>query len=199
MLYNLNNTFEMQKNKMYKSFRKHGCKNYQLLTQVFGKSTATGQLHHASTQLPPSSDEERQTEEVFLSKSTNNMSESETGSSKGKRPADEFIPGCIRVKKEGKFEKLDSCLQMWATSLEARAQKDLAKVESYKEKSSKKATSPISDPYSVDNCMDVLETMEGVSDDAYNKVVAKFKDPYWRNVFLKMSESRRKAWVANLE
>ena len=76
----------MQKNKGFKTFKKHGCKNYELLGQVFNNSTATGQLHHASTQLPPTSDEERQNEEEFLNGGVH-VTESETssgGRSKGK-------------------------------------------------------------------------------------------------------------------
>ncbi|KAF5206475.1 hypothetical protein FRX31_003938 [Thalictrum thalictroides] len=186
-----------KKNRAYKSFRKLGCKNYQLLGQVFDKSTATGGLHHPSTQLPPTSDEERQTEEDFMNKGTH-VTESGTSSSKGKRPAEDFVPGCIRVK-ESKFERLDSCLQMWASSLEARAQKDLAKATKYKdEQPSNKATSPVSDPYSIEECMDVLEMMEDVSDESYNKALEKFKDNDWRKMFIKMSTPRRKMWVDRL-
>ncbi|PIA58825.1 hypothetical protein AQUCO_00500632v1 [Aquilegia coerulea] len=180
-----------KKNKIFKSFRKSGCKNYQLLGQVFDKSTASGLLHHSSTMLPPSSDEERQTEENFLNKGIH-VTESGTSSSKGKRPAEDFLPGCIRVKKESKLEKLDSCLQIWASTLEARAKKDLAKAAIYNDQSSNKATSPVFDPYTIEECMDVLESMENVPDDSYTKALEKFKDPDWRKMFIKMSSPRRK-------
>ncbi|PIA33812.1 hypothetical protein AQUCO_04000110v1 [Aquilegia coerulea] len=88
---------------------------------------------------------------------------------------------------------------MWASSLEARTQKDLAKASKFKDDhSSNKATSPISDPYTIEECMDVLEMMEDVTDESYNKVLEKFKDKDWRKIFMKMSAPRRKMWVDGL-
>ncbi|KAL2517437.1 Myb DNA-bind 3 domain-containing protein [Abeliophyllum distichum] len=52
----------------YRTFRKEGCKHYELLGEIFGGTTATGGLGNASTQLPPTSDEERQLEDDFLSR-----------------------------------------------------------------------------------------------------------------------------------
>lgn len=190
----------MQKNKNFKAIKKSRCTNYDMLGQAFDKSTATGALHHASTQLPPTSDEERQNEDRFLNKGVHitECEKSGTGSSKGKRIADESIPGCVRLKKESKIEKLDSCLEMWKTSLCARVEKDLAKSEKYKEKYSQ-ATSPISDPYSIEECMDVLEMIDDVSDASFNKSLEKFKDRNWRKMFIKMSAPRKKMWLKSLE
>ncbi|KAL5699869.1 hypothetical protein ACHQM5_030706 [Ranunculus cassubicifolius] len=189
-----------KKNRGFKVFRKSGCKNYHLLTQVFGKSTATGKLHHASTQLPPNSDDERQIEEDILSKGKTvcEAEVSASGSSKDKRSCDDFLPDYIRVKKVSKTEKFDACFEMWATSLEARAQKDLAKAARYKEKSGSKATSPISNPYTIEECMDVLEMIEDVSDESYNNALEKLKDEDWRKMFIKMSAPRRKTWLDRL-
>ena len=157
-------------------------------------------LFHASTQLPPTSDEERQNEEEFLNRGVH-VTESETssgGRSKGKRIAsNDIISGGIRMKKESKFEKLDSCLEMWAASLNARTERDLAKSMKYKSQSSQ-ATSPISDPYSVDECMDVLEMMNDISDNMYNRALEKFTNPDWRKMFIKMPIARRTAWLRNL-
>ncbi|KAL2545736.1 hypothetical protein Fot_14969 [Forsythia ovata] len=44
----------------YWTFRKEGCKHYELLGEIFGGTTATDGLGNASTQLPPTSDKERQ-------------------------------------------------------------------------------------------------------------------------------------------
>ncbi|XP_059648899.1 L10-interacting MYB domain-containing protein-like [Cornus florida] len=41
-----------------KCFRKKGCENYKILGVLFNMSTATGQLHYASTQDPPNIDKE---------------------------------------------------------------------------------------------------------------------------------------------
>ncbi|VVA38851.1 PREDICTED: L10-interacting MYB domain-containing, partial [Prunus dulcis] len=49
-----------------KQFRTQGLEHYQLLGEIFNTTTATGQLHYASSQLPPNSDNERELENNFL-------------------------------------------------------------------------------------------------------------------------------------
>lgn len=56
-------------------------------------------------------------------------------------------------------------------------------------------SSPISDPYSVDNVMDVLESIEDVSSTSYSKALVRFHDPIWRQMLIKMSALRRKQWL----
>ncbi|KAL2523734.1 Myb DNA-bind 3 domain-containing protein [Abeliophyllum distichum] len=43
----------------YKLFREEGCKHYELLGEIFGRTTTIGGLCNASTTLPPTSEEER--------------------------------------------------------------------------------------------------------------------------------------------
>ncbi|KAL2532332.1 Myb DNA-bind 3 domain-containing protein [Abeliophyllum distichum] len=50
----------------YRTFKKEGCKHYELLGEIFGGTTATGGLSNASTQLSPTSNEERQLEDNFF-------------------------------------------------------------------------------------------------------------------------------------
>ncbi|KAM7275866.1 hypothetical protein ACFE04_017732 [Oxalis oulophora] len=109
------------------------------------------------------------------------------GRSKGKRIADNLssCPG----EEEAKFEKLDSCVE---------------EVEKHKEvvanKKHKTTTSSFyGDPYSIEACMDVLEAMKNISDNAYAKVVELFPNPDWRKIFMKMSVVRRNSWVAYLD
>ncbi|KAJ9130711.1 hypothetical protein P3X46_034158 [Hevea brasiliensis] len=161
-----------KKHKNFKGYRKNGYKHYDLLGQVFSKSTTTEHLHHASTQLPPTSNEKCQTKEEFLNRGihVSDGEKSSIGNSKGKQSADDYILGCNKVKKESNSEKLDSCLEMWASSLSARAERDLTKAQRYKSQSNE-AKSVMSDPYSTEECMDMLEAMEGVSDVAYSKAL----------------------------
>ncbi|KAK9921691.1 hypothetical protein M0R45_030193 [Rubus argutus] len=49
-----------------KPYRKKGLEHYDILGDIFNTTTATGQLHYASSQLPPNSDEERELEQIFL-------------------------------------------------------------------------------------------------------------------------------------
>ena len=58
-----------QEGRFHKQFKKHGFKyNYEILGEIFNSSTATGKLSHASTKESPTSDEEKELEEDFLSK-----------------------------------------------------------------------------------------------------------------------------------
>ncbi|KAF2315864.1 hypothetical protein GH714_040569 [Hevea brasiliensis] len=161
-----------KKHKNFKGYRKNGYKHYDLLGQVFSKSTTIEHLHHASTQLPLTSNEKCQTKEEFLNRGihVSDGKKSSIGNSKGKQSADDYILVCNKVKKESKFEKLDSCLEMWASSLSARVERDLTKAQRYKSQSNE-AKSVMSNPYSTEECMDMLEAMEGVSDVAYSKAL----------------------------
>ena len=189
----------MQKHRNFKSFKKNGCKNYELLGQVFSKSTATGHLHHASTQLPPTSDDERQNEEEFLNKGVHviESEKSSTDNSK-KRTNDDFPLGYVRVKKESKLEKLDACLEKWTSSLNAGIERDLAKAEIYKSQSNQ-ASSAVLDPYSIEACMDILETMDSISKYVYNKALEKFMNQDWRKIFILIGANKRQDWLESLD
>ncbi|KAL6499969.1 hypothetical protein OROGR_027879 [Orobanche gracilis] len=57
------------KGRFYKQFKKHGFEHdYDVVGEIFNSSTATGKLSQASTREPPTSDEEKDIEEDFLSK-----------------------------------------------------------------------------------------------------------------------------------
>ena len=64
---------------------------------------------------------------------------------------------------------------MWACSLNARKERDLAKAEKYKAECNI-ATTAQTDFYSIDSCMDALEAMENIYDAAYIKALEKFND-----------------------
>jgi hypothetical protein len=55
------------------------------------------------------------------------------GSYKGKCTKDDNLRSYKHVKKETKFRKFNSCLDMVASPLSTRVQKDLAKAKKYKE------------------------------------------------------------------
>jgi len=117
------------------------------------------------------------------------------GSSRGKRPIDDYLATCNCVNKETKLENSDFCLEILASSLSARAERDLAKAKKYKEMPDQATRAP----YSIDECMDELENLDDVSDTSYIKALEKFKDPDWRIMFVKMSLVRKKSWLKSLE
>lgn len=87
---------------------------------------------------------------------------------------------------------------MWAASLDARKERDLALAEKYKAHCDKGNNIQL-EPYSIDECMDVLDKMENVSGATYNKALEKFKDPDWRRMFMRMPNERKKTWLEGLE
>jgi len=46
--------------------------------------------------------------------------------------------------------------------------------------------------------MAALDELEDISDDAYGKALEKFKDPDWREMFIAMSNERKRGWVIRL-
>ena len=64
---------------------------------------------------------------------------------------------------------------MWASSLNVRKERDLAKVENYKAECNI-TTTVQTDSYSIDLCMNALKAMENIYDAAYIKALEKFKD-----------------------
>ncbi|KAJ6877897.1 hypothetical protein NC651_030594 [Populus alba x Populus x berolinensis] len=57
----------------------------------------------------------------------------------------------------------------------AKVERDLAKVKKYKEMPNK-VSSPLSNPYSIDKYMNVLENLDIVSNASYIKALEKIKD-----------------------
>ena len=55
-----------------------------------------------------------------------------------------------------------------------------------KTKSLEENNFPINLDFSLTNCVCLLEGIEQIDDDTYMKIVEKFKDPYWREIFVNM-------------
>ena len=100
--------------------------------------------------------------------------------------------------KNARLDKFESALEKWAESVSARTEVSKARIEKYKSHGSQ-ATSPLSDPYSIEACMGVLHSMQDVSRTMYNRAVAKFVQAEWRCIFMTMEVDRRMEWLADLE
>ena len=72
---------------------------------------------------------------------------------------------------------LDDALESWTKFLSAKTEASLAKAELIRNQEASRL-----EPYSMDSCMDALEAMGDVSDEAYNKACEKFMMAEWRNV-----------------
>lgn len=76
---------------------------------------------------------------------------------------------------------------------------DLVKAKTYRAMSIESISSKITPvQYTIAKCIDALDDIDGVPNDKYVKALEKFKDPDWREIFLSMSHSRKKAWLDSL-
>ncbi|XLR39842.1 hypothetical protein HN51_017994 [Arachis hypogaea] len=107
--------------------------------------------------------------------------------------------------KSSRLVMLEDALSQWSESMSAKTELSKvkttvlkAKAERYTLKASQ-ATSPLYDPYSIDTCMELLDSIEDIANKVYNKVFEKFKDEDWRCMFIKMPLFRRKDWLTSLE
>ena len=103
--------------------------------------------------------------------------------------------------KTSKGEKLEACIAQWSSTVSMRNEETELRMLYLKEKlahmqgkssiqsSNSEATSP--DPYSTKVCLDILNSMEGVSNEDYMKAIKAFKDPDFRMSFVEMPEIRR--------
>ncbi|XP_050906932.1 uncharacterized protein LOC127120522 isoform X2 [Lathyrus oleraceus] len=73
----------------------------------------------------------------------------------------------------------------------------LAKAERYMDRNVE-ATSYVASDYSLTKCVSALEEIQDISDDIYGKALKKFKDPDWREMFIAMSDDRKRGWLLRL-
>ncbi|KAG8381767.1 hypothetical protein BUALT_Bualt05G0006900 [Buddleja alternifolia] len=183
---------ELMVNKEYKQFRKKGCDHFELLCEIFNETVATGHLARSSTQGPLNSEEELEVEEVFLHGTTKNplfndvedISDSPIEKkSKKKRAKGDAHEGSSRVKNQ--------CLDSSASDAAWNAFRDA-------QLSKKLVYDKASGPSKEEECVDILEKMEGITTMQFVNAIHEFKDASIRITFLRMSEARRIDWVLSL-
>ncbi|GKC00480.1 hypothetical protein Tco_0986616 [Tanacetum coccineum] len=161
------------RDKIFKTFKKKGCKLYPLLTLVFSNSGAS----------------------EYLGVKASEGGEVPSGSKKRKFEGEmEAQPGMRRKKKISGNEKFDALVDVWSESMVARKEIYLAKAERYKGHSSEATL----DEFSIDSCMSALNATPGVSKTCYLKALDRFVDANWRKIFLLMTEERRSDWLESL-
>ncbi|KAG6466114.1 hypothetical protein ZIOFF_076065 [Zingiber officinale] len=169
--------FYLKNEKEYKSIRKEGCDHFHILSEIFGGTTATGDMHRAFTQLPPTSDEERELEEAFINRGVSSYVEVVDDEN-------EDVGGEPNNRRRRKSIARQKYLDLRA-----------AKLEHEQEISSSTGTSGFSDPYSIDMCMQVLNQMDDLSNQVYTKATEAFGKPWLREVFMKIPSNRRAGWL----
>ncbi|GAB2268070.1 hypothetical protein Dimus_003045 [Dionaea muscipula] len=190
-----NNFYKINKSE-YKTFRKEGFRHHEVLREIFHGTSATRGLRNASTELPPTSDEERRMEDDFLNKGTYKHVET-----------DDEVPSTYRrendtkrrrkAPKVKKFDQLSAAMTQWVSSAVGRSadsslrqQYLQTKLTKLKQKENYNQDQE-NDPNSYDVCMEILNNMENLSDGAYIAGIKAFKDADFSKAFVKMLESRR--------
>lgn len=97
--------------------------------EIFANITTIGQLHHASIEVPPPSDEERELEEDFISSGIH--VDKEKFKTTGHHKASTIL-GDRCAKKDTKAMQFESCLEVWSQSLSARTEAHKARAKKYK-------------------------------------------------------------------
>ncbi|KAG8379496.1 hypothetical protein BUALT_Bualt07G0094500 [Buddleja alternifolia] len=171
---------ELMVNKEYKQFRKKGCDHFELLCEIFNETVATGHLARSSTQGPLNSEEEQEVEEVFLHGTTKNplfndvedISDSPVEKkSKKKRAKGDAHEGSSRVKNQ--------CLDSSASDAAWNAFRDA-------QLSKKLVYDKAGGPSKEEECVDILEKMEGITTMQFVNAIREFKDASIRIIFLRI-------------
>ncbi|PKI50593.1 hypothetical protein CRG98_029033 [Punica granatum] len=187
-----------EKNNKFNTFRRQGYRNYKLLTELYGTTTATRALRHSSASSPPTSDEERQMENESLTpeiiRGEMEVSEAEGDSDEIERVEVNVQPsvplGRHQERTPDAQDKLKYCIDILESSTSLRPTPPDSK-------RSRSLLSPEKkDEFSTASIMDELNAMTELSDQEYLICVDRIVDPNWRLVFMKMPPGRRKAWLA---
>ncbi|KAL2491963.1 Myb DNA-bind 3 domain-containing protein [Abeliophyllum distichum] len=108
---------------VWQHFYTEGCKHYHILGEIFSDNTATRGLENASTQLPATSEEERQLEDDFLNRGVHvhveNLDDDTDEIPKTHRREEIGTSGKRRRKepKISKSDKLEACMAQWSSTV----------------------------------------------------------------------------------
>ena len=108
-------------------------------------------------------------------------------------------------KKEFRLSQMGNALKPWVEASKARTKISrartkalLSRVERYKSGTSSEATSAGTNDFIITKCMTALQTIELLDNDKYLKVVEKFTTSEWREIFMNMSNEKKRTWLDRL-
>jgi hypothetical protein len=70
----------------------------------------------------------------------------------------------------------------------------VAQADQPRDKIVESSSSHVTGDCSLTKCVVALEEIKDISDDIFGKALEKFKDPDWREMFIAMSNDRRRGW-----
>ncbi|GMN63339.1 hypothetical protein TIFTF001_032413 [Ficus carica] len=102
-----------------------------------------------------------------------------------------------KQRRRSENSKLDNGQGAWTKDWNSRIETSLLRTDQF-HKNNEMLPSGF-DPYSVAECMDKLESIPDVENVSYFRAMERFLIPEWRQMFIKMSEARRRKWLESLK
>ncbi|CAJ2678340.1 unnamed protein product [Trifolium pratense] len=175
-------------------FQKKGCDHYKLLEIIFNKNNETEVLHHSSVQDQPNTDIEHELNNQYLNIESVNNAHVDNDSSDNDNDSSDNDIQVVQIIRSGKqkIQVKDHSSMKESTSHEVGdALVARAKIV-------EASSSHLTVDCSLTKCVVALEEIRDISDDIFGKALEKFKDPDWREMFIAMSNDRRRGWLLRL-
>ncbi|CAL5341771.1 unnamed protein product [Camellia sinensis] len=163
-----------------KQFQNKGLEHYDLMSEIFAKTFSTGTFARSSRYGAPTSDNEREMDELFHAYTSRKGVVDESCTSKSKRKSS-------GQGQSSKNPRMDDALQSWQRSSDARERFYLRT----------KTNAGATNAYSVSACMDILKSM-ALDSSLYLKSMNMFTSLEWRTMFVTMEPEMRYLWILSL-
>ncbi|KAG6621150.1 hypothetical protein CIPAW_10G123700 [Carya illinoinensis] len=198
------------------AIRTNGCQDYNLLCTIFGQSVATGVLHYASTQEPPTYEEEDRLEEVLRARgpvlgtvtdapidldevdiNIDGLARRQAGSTRRRRR---------EPPRSGISPELSKAIEVMAASAASRAELDQKMFEEHCSRKRSKGeeesdqTASVSSSSMASKCVKFLNDINPpLSMDHYGLVAGILMHKDAQEFFLTMPPERRIGWIHGLK
>ncbi|CAJ2678218.1 unnamed protein product [Trifolium pratense] len=167
-------------------FQKKGCDHYKLLEIIFNKNNETDVLHYSSIQDQPNSIVNELNNQYLNTESANNARVDNDSSDNDIQVEQIIHSGKQKIQVKDLTSMKESASHQVGDALVAQA------------KIVEASSSHLTVDCSLTKCVVALEEISDISDDIFGKALEKFKDPDWREMFIAMSNDRRRGWLFRL-
>ncbi|RWW76387.1 hypothetical protein BHE74_00015527 [Ensete ventricosum] len=190
--------------KVYKSakrFRKKGCPLFNKLCVIYGDTTASDFCQHISNNNPLDTDDREEIDGISLEASFNEQSGGTGVLSAVPIRSQSFNPSSSRRGKRNSFSTLQTS-SLTSPGENSKKKSDITEKKMTVTPSPSKSTSESGSTLKklIVESMQALNALEGIDGVAYSKAVERFHEDYmWMELFLQMTEDRKKDWVLNIK